>query len=147
MNQAMRSLIVTLLLAALAGAAGVWLGTRYMVEQPNGASSLHQLLHDELDLTADQKRKVETLEASFAQTRTMLEAEMKRANAELASAILASKQDSPQVQAAVDRFHVASGALQKETIAHVFEMRAVLTPEQAEKFDAKVAESLTSGER
>jgi hypothetical protein len=50
---------------------------------------------------------------------------------ELARAIEQSDGDGPPVQAAVDHFHVAMGALQKETIAHVFEMRSVLTPAQA----------------
>jgi nickel and cobalt resistance protein CnrR len=144
MSPSLRSLLVTLVLAALAGAIGVWVGAKYMVEQPNAASSLHQLLHDELHLSTDQKTKIDALEATFSETRRMLEAEMKRANADLAAAILAHKRDSPEVQTAVDRFHTAQGALQKETISHIFEMRSVLTAEQAEKFDAKVAQSLTA---
>ena len=35
------------------------------------------------------------------------------------------------------------GALQKATVAHVFDMRAVLTPEQAKAFDAEVIAALT----
>ena len=61
---------------------------------------------------------------------------------ELAAAIAASDGNTPQVQAAVDHFHVAMGDLQKATIAHVFEMRSVLTPAQAEVFDAAVVDAL-----
>ena len=64
------------------------------------------------------------------------------ANRELAAAIAASDGDTPQVQAAVDHFHAAMGDLQKATITHVFEMRSVLTPAQAEVFDAAVVEAL-----
>ena len=38
------------------------------------------------------------------------------------------------------------GALQKETIAHVFEMRSVLTPAQAEVFDDRIVEALAPDE-
>ena len=37
------------------------------------------------------------------------------------------------------------GDLQKATITHVFEMRSVLTPAQAEVFDAPVVEALHGG--
>ena len=72
-----------------------------------------------------------------------LQAEMRAANADLAKAIAANHAYTPQVQAAVDRFHRAMGELQKETILHVLAMRAVLTPQQAAKFDETVAKSLT----
>jgi hypothetical protein len=42
----------------------------------------------------------------------------------------------------VDHFHAAMGDLQKATITHVFEMRSVLTPAQAEVFDAAVVDGL-----
>ena len=61
--------------------------------------------------------------------------------------IAASQGDSPEVRAAVDHFHDAMGALQKATIAHVFEMRAVLTPEQARVFDKEIAGALTQEPR
>jgi|GEM_PF-3594400 len=70
-----------------------------------------------------------------------------RKNRELAQAIAASQGDSPEVRAAVDHFHDAMGALQKATIAHVFEMRAVLTPEQARVFDREIAGALTQEPR
>jgi Spy/CpxP family protein refolding chaperone len=36
------------------------------------------------------------------------------------------------------------GALQTETIEHVFAMRQVLTPQQRARFDDKIAQALTS---
>ena len=78
--------------------------------------------------------------------RPALEADVRAANQELARAIARSDGDGPQVQAAVDHFHVAMGALQKETIAHVFEMRSVLTPAQAEVFDDRIVEALAPDE-
>jgi Spy/CpxP family protein refolding chaperone len=68
---------------------------------------------------------------------------MHAANVDLATAIQAHHAYTPQVQAAVDRFHHAMEELQKETILHVLAMRAVLTPGQAAKFDQTIAKSLT----
>ena len=36
------------------------------------------------------------------------------------------------------------GELQQATIAHIFQMRAVMTPTQAERFDRSVVEALTA---
>ena len=68
---------------------------------------------------------------------------MRAANAELARAIQSRHEYSPEVQAAVERFHGAMGELQKETILHVLAMRTVLTPAQAQQFDARIGEALT----
>ena len=46
--------------------------------------------------------------------------------------------------AAVDATHHAMGELQKATLEHVFEMRAILRPEQQARFDAAVDETLTN---
>jgi Spy/CpxP family protein refolding chaperone len=73
-----------------------------------------------------------------------MEAEMRAANAELAQAYQESHDYSPKVQAAIDRFHQAMDAMQRETMIHVISMRAVLTPEQAAQFDDMVVKSLTA---
>ena len=39
------------------------------------------------------------------------------------------------------------GQLQKETLEHIFAMRAVLRPDQAARFDAAVVKALTAKER
>jgi Spy/CpxP family protein refolding chaperone len=109
-----------------------------------GDSSLHATVHRDLDLTVEQTARIEALEREFAVRRKTLEQEMRAANAELAAAIEAEGQYGPAVTAAVDHFHVAMGDLQKATIEHVFAMRAVLTPEQARKFDRTVVDALTA---
>ena len=136
-----RGLILTVVLAALAAAGGAWIGARYAA--PSQRPSLHAFVHEELDLTADQNRRLEVLEIDFAVRRRAREAELRAANAQLAAAIQARHEYSPDVQAAVERFHHAMGELQKETILHVLAMRKVLTPEQAVKFDRRIAEALT----
>lgn len=136
-----KSIALTALLAALISGAGVWIGAGW-VSQQRTAPSLHDIVHHDLDLTSEQASRLKVIEDRFAKTRPALEEDVRAANRELAAAIAANQGDSPQVQAAVDHFHDAMGALQKATIAHVFEMRGVLTPEQTRAFDKGVANAL-----
>ena len=143
MRPALRNVLLTLVLAVAAGVVGAWTGVRYFAGDHDDAVSLHALLHDELELTSEQERRLHAAETRFASQRRDLEAEIRRANAELATAIRNSDRYGPEVQAAVEHFHSAMGDLQKATILHVFEMRALLTPAQAAEFDEKVSRALT----
>jgi nickel and cobalt resistance protein CnrR len=140
----------TLILAAvafLAALAGVFVGRSLVdrrVEQP---SALHELLHEELDLTPEQLARIEAIETRFAARRRALELELRTDNARLASAIEAERGYGPRVTAEIERSHRAMGELQKETLAHIFEMRRVLTPEQAGRFDRAVVKALTADPR
>lgn len=136
-----KSIVVTAVLAALASGAATWASASWVMRERQ-PPSLHSVVHEQLDLSADQDRRLDVIEAGFAARRPALEAEVRAANRELAAAIAASDGDTPQVQAAVDHFHAAMGNLQKATITHVFEMRSVLTPAQAEVFDEAVVDSL-----
>ncbi|QUD90539.1 Spy/CpxP family protein refolding chaperone [Phenylobacterium montanum] len=142
-----RSIALTLILSIAVAAIGAWGGAEYALHRMRPQTPLHELVHQKLRLTADQQRRIEGLERQHEQRRQALQAEMRAANADLAHAIQAQHAYMPEVQAAVDRFHHAMGDLQKETILHVLAMRQVLTPEQAEQFDATVARSLTEEPR
>jgi Spy/CpxP family protein refolding chaperone len=48
------------------------------------------------------------------------------------------------VNAAIEKIHAAQGELQMVTIAHVFEMKAALTPEQWEELMKLTAQALKS---
>lgn len=138
-----RSLLVTLVLAALAAGVGVWGGSQYVLARMHRAPSLHAILHEKLRLTAEQQARIAGLERDHAAKREALEAEMRAANAELAQAYQESHAYTPKVEAAIDRFHRAMDALQKETMLHVLAMRQVLTPAQTAQFDETVVKSLT----
>jgi Spy/CpxP family protein refolding chaperone len=138
-----RLIALTLLLSLLAAALGVWGGARYVQTRLQRQPALHQILHQRLHLTADQNRRIEGLERDHAAQRRMLEAEMRAANAQLAQAYETAHAYTPEAQAAIDRFHHAMEALQKETMLHVLAMRGVLTPDQTAQFDRTVVKSLT----
>ncbi len=143
MKPGLRNLLITVGLAVLAAGGGASLCAYYVISHQTTGPSLHDMVHRDLDLTPDQSRKLDAIEGRYAVEREALEADVRAANRELAAAIREGHRDSPQVEAAIDHLHMAMGALQKATIAHVFDMRSVLTPQQAKAFDAEVIAALT----
>lgn len=131
-------------LTILAAGFGGWFGVQYGLAHPGNRSDLDHLLHQELDLTADQNRRIETLEAEFAIRRKSLDDEMRAANGDLAEAIVVRHAYDQRARQAIERFHDAMRTLQEATIVHVLAMRAVLTPEQAQKFDSTVRRELVT---
>jgi Spy/CpxP family protein refolding chaperone len=138
---AQRAILVTIVVAFLAGLAGMGLGR--FVFAPERTPSLHGMLHERIDLSDLQEQQIDALERDFTPRRRALETEMRAANAELAAAMREEHAFGPRVTAAVERFHAAMSELQSATLSHVFAMRAVLTPEQCVEFDAIVASALT----
>jgi len=136
--------IIVAFIALCAGVTGVFLaGPLNDARPPGSAAGLHDLVHHDLNLSKDQTVNLEVIEDRFANHKSELEARLRRANRALAEAISADKTNSPRVQAAIEAFHQAMGELQKLTIEHVFEMRELLTEEQAAVFDAEVVRALT----
>ena len=146
MTPARRSLLVTLTLALVAGAGGAMVGLRTQLSAPR-ETSLHDQLHDQLELREDQERSFEAEEAAFAKRKRAFTRRIGSENAGLAAAIRATGRDGPEVQRAIDRVHAVLGEHQKETVAHIFRMRGVLTPAQTARFDAIVTRALTAQPR
>lgn len=142
MSRASRQVVVMGLVALVAGLLGAFVGARMLTK--SAMPPLHQLVHHDLVLDAPQRARIDALEATFAIRKRVLELDMRSANAELAGAIQTERGYGPKVTAAIDHFHTAMGQLQKETIEHVFAMRAVLTPAQAAKLDGSVVKALTA---
>lgn len=134
--------VLTFIAAVAAAGFGGWLGASKVAGRGH-ASSVHDLLLEDIEVTAEQDLRLRALEGDYEDLKKRREAELRTANAELAAAILEGHAYTPKVQAAVERFHHAMGEFQKETIVHVLEMRAVLTPQQAAQMDKRVAEALT----
>ena len=131
------------LIAFIAGLAGVFAGRELMPARPHG-SELHDVLHHQLKLDAAQEARLEVTERQFAVRRHALELDLRAANARLAEAIQAEHGNGPKVAAAVDASHAAMGELQKATLAHIFAMRQILRPDQADTFDRAVVKALTA---
>lgn len=136
-------LLLIALLVFITAIAGVAAGRHLFPPRTSAGTDLHAILHQQLELDAQQDRKLHALETSFAVLREALEADMRAENSRLAAAIASEHRIGPRVSAAVDESHRTMGALQKETLAHIFAMRAILRPDQTPTFDAAVTKALT----
>src|SRR3546814_17210147 len=109
-----RRLLLVGLIAFAAAIAGVFVG-RLVADAPRASETeLHALLHGQLDLTPEQERKLERIEADFAGRRQALELEMRAANIRLAQAIEAEHGYGPRVTEAIDEAHEVMGTLPKD---------------------------------
>ena len=131
-------------LAFLAALIGVFIGRAAFETQSKTPGALHDVVHQELELSPQQEAQIARLETEFAVRRKALELEIKADNARLAEAIAGEHGYGPRVTSVVDRHHAAMGQLQKETLSHIFAMRGVLNSDQARKFDRAVTEALTA---
>lgn len=132
-----------LVLAIAAGSLGAFATGRWLANEdaPHG---MHDFVHKELHLTSDQEVRLDVLERNFAVERRKLELALRSANAGLAQAMSEEHRYGPKVGAAIDDVHARMGDLQKATVRHVFNMRALLDPGQQKAFDREVSQALTS---
>lgn len=138
-----KRLVLIAIVAFVAAMGGTYAGRVLLAPEKQTETELHALLHTELDLDPAQQAKIEAIEQRFSTRRKALELEMRAANAHLATAMQAEHGYGPEVTAAIDHTHMVMGELQKETLEHLFAMRAVLRPDQAAKFDRTVTRALT----
>jgi len=102
----------------------------------------HDWIHSQLGLTQEQKTGLDAIEKGYHKKRQLFEQELSRANKDLAQAIRADGQNSDRVNAAIGKIHSSMGKLQTVTIAHVFEMKEVLSPEQYKRLLNFTADAL-----
>ena len=140
-------LALVAVVAFIAALSGNYLGRWLVADDRRSETELHAFLHEELDLDPAQTAKIEVIEQRFAARRKTLEREMNEANAHLAEAMAAEHGYGPEVTKAVDHTHHVMGKMQKDTLEHLFEMRAVLTPNQAAAFDRAVTKALAPDTR
>lgn len=138
----MRRNLIVALIAFAAALLGVFAGRALTPVKQQPRVDIHAVLHDKLNLDAEQERKLDALESAFAVRRRALEATMRAHNRRLAEAIQAEHRNGPAVEAAIDATHVTMGELQKATLAHVLAMRALLREDQARIFDEAVTKAL-----
>ena len=143
MPKVWRTALFTALVACAAAAFGVYASlTFFAYGRGRGHAPLDAVMHRQLHLSTTQNHRIAEIETRYASRKSSLEAEMRTAAREIAAAVSDDKAYTPRVQQAIDHFHTATGELQQETILHVFEMRAVLSPSQQTLFDEIVRTEL-----
>lgn len=102
----------------------------------------HTYLHQKLNITDEQEKKLTQLEEKYQKRKAYLEKAMSLANMELADAISGDKSYSKDVQNSVDKIHKSMGEIQKATLEHLFEMQNILDDKQNEKLIDMITNSL-----
>lgn len=144
MLKAWKVLALAALVGFGAGLGGALVGAALTRPEPH-RDMLDAAVHRELDLTPEQDRRLEAIEASYATRKAALDTELRAAARDIAAAVSEDHAQSDRLTQAIDRFHNAMGQTQRDAIAHVFEMRAVLGPDQQARFDMIVREQLLRG--
>jgi Spy/CpxP family protein refolding chaperone len=122
-------LALTTLVAVASSTIAVW----SMRSAASPSRDYHAWIHQELRLTEEQERNLLPSEMRYVEAKRHFTEVIRLANRELADAIGDDQTNSPRVQAAVERIHQAMGQMQKATLDHIFEMKAVLTAQQYER--------------
>ncbi len=134
------------LLLGVVVAAGFFAGDYYhkanMKKAAHSAAHSHVNFHELLNLTEDQQNRLIPIEKKYAEQKAFYENQIRLANGELGDIMKREKAYTPEVQAAVEKVHTAMGELQKVTLIHLFDMRALLDEEQARVFDNFVADAM-----
>lgn len=139
-----RTVLLVILLTAVAGAVGGWAGVRYGLSSPERHVGLDGLIHGKLRLSPAQAEVIQDVEAKFVARRRSLVAQMRAANRELAAAIRREPEFGDGAKAAIMRYHAAESLLQQETVMHVLAIRRVLDAAQARQFDEEMSRALTA---
>jgi Spy/CpxP family protein refolding chaperone len=148
LNPFWRNLIITIVVALLAGGIGGWMGAQGVRDSDAQSLPLRQTVHEivrrDLNLTPGQSAEVQAIEDKYYDRRTTLREQVAGANRELADALMADMAFGREAQQASNHVEQGLGQLQRATILYVLQVRDVLTPEQQMIYDRKVREVLTA---
>jgi len=137
-----RRLALTLLLVVAAAIGGAWIGGRIFAPKPSTHADFHEQLYNVLDLSPEQRKKIEALERINSKEETYQREALRIANRNLANLLEHEDAYNESVEAAIEEVHTAMSGLQVLTIKHLYDMREILTPEQRTEFDRLVAGTL-----
>jgi Heavy-metal resistance len=148
LNPFWRNLVITLVVALLAGGVGGWLGAGNRGEGDAQTLPLRQtvmeILRSDLALSATQSAEIREIEEKYDNRRALIRQQVAGANAELADALMSDMAFGREAQVATDHVEQGLGQLQRATVLYVLEVRDVLSPEQQMIYDRKVREVLTA---
>ena len=143
-----RNLLVTIVVALVAGGIGGFMGARNLVEIEEPTLPLRQtvaeIVRRDLHLTSNQAQEIQSIETRYFDRRTTLRRDVSDANRELADALMSDMAFGREAQEASNHVEQGLGELQRATIMYVLEVRDVLTPEQQMVYDRRVREVLTA---
>lgn len=136
-------LIATILVAALTA----WAVTQRLpsppeasIQAPSGLS-LHEWMHQHLEISSTQHAILDPLESAFESQRVQLRQQIRQSGEVLAIAIRDAAPDAA-ILAHQEKLNAAQGRLQQATLKHFIEMKQYLNPAQAERLAAWTHDSI-----
>lgn len=111
----------------------------------HGEAELHEWLHENLGITAEQESRLLPIESRYESERRRLHAAIGRAGEKLAAAIRENEPGSEAIAAARRDLTRLQGELQQATLDHFFAMKEHLTPEQGERLLEWTRQSILDG--
>lgn len=130
----------------IALAAVRWTQPETSVSAEPSEASLHDWLHQNLGITAEQEAVLLPHELAYEAQRKAQRAKIREAGESLAAAIRASDHaEAPGIEAARIELAAAQAELQRLTLEHFYAMKAHLSPEQGEKLLRWTHDSILDG--
>lgn len=118
--------------------------SRDQLETPS-EQSFHQWLHENLNISAEQERRLLPIEVEFENERRELRQRIKNEALQMAEALREHGADSPEVVNSRRQLTEMQGLLQQATLDHFFAMKEHLDEAQREKLVQWTYESLIHG--
>lgn len=142
-----KSILLTVVVAALFGFAGAELGMRREASATEArkvtlSDTIHQLLEQQVNLTPAQKSTIGAVDARYTRQRNQLLANLYMARGQLGGAFSENMSLSGPTKDAIAQMQVIVGDLQTLTISYIVDIRNQLTPAQRQIYDQKVVEML-----
>ena len=101
-----------------------------------------RFLNNYLKLAESQRKKVEDLEKSFSEKKRALCDQICDKRNRLSRLLTEASAGRREIDRKVEEINSLQGELEKGVIDHIFEVKAILTPEQQDKFLSLIAKEL-----
>ncbi|MFH1147553.1 MAG: Spy/CpxP family protein refolding chaperone [Pseudomonadota bacterium] len=131
------------LLGVILGGTGMILGARCMRKRARKKEIRGYL--DLIDLTADQREKVEEIRRTFLPRVAGIRQELRNRRMELSDLLFESPLDRNKINAVVKEVSRLQLALEQEVIEHIIEENGLLTPDQQREFYKVIIKQFSSG--
>jgi len=148
----MKKRVIILLVILLVGFGASLFATRYQFWSGgkrychgSGRSS-SCFLHKHLSLSESQENNMEVLDKPFRSKVNQCKSTLRQKRDELSALLLKPNPTAESINAKLDEIATLQVELQKMVVAHLLEIKEILTPEQQKRFFAMIIEELSPGE-
>jgi len=100
---------------------------------------------DLIDLTDDQRAKVEQIRVTFLPRVAGIRQELRKRRMELADALFSAPPERERIRGIVEQISGLQTTLEMEVVEHILEEKGLLTPEQQRQFHAVIIEQFATG--